>query len=181
MATFKRDLEIEAGELISAGGKRFNYLKGFAPIIVEINGKRNTLNSGMGLIFPEGFTEVYLESTATQAGAEFFIGSEEIVDNRTDVGAAGVVDPTVYNIAYNATPIIRRVAAIPNQRGIFIQARKSNSAGKSIMFTNAAGDEGGMVLEAGEVIYLPVSCDIYLKRADDLTTPYGFSVLQLGG
>ena len=166
MATFVRDLEANVGETIAAAGRRFNYLRGYAPVVVEINGKPNKLNPGMGLIMQKDFREVYIESAADMVGAEFYIGNDEIVDHRSDVGAAGF-SANHTGVLVSVSPATRKIEAIPNQRGIFVRLRV-DAADKTLTmtFTDSTGTDNGLCLHNGEMIYLPVACDLWIKKTD---------------
>lgn len=170
MATFKRDLEAAAGETIHCKGNRFNVING-TPLVVEINGKRNLLTEGQGLIFPVPFESVYIESVADQVGAQFFIGDEIFTDARL-VGDV-VVSSLPISAGFSADTQVTKsdtetlvCAAASGQKELHI---RSGSASTGKIWVGGALNTG-IALSVNELLILNVSCDItlYSEGSNDI-------------
>lgn len=169
MATFKRDLEAAAGETIHCKGNRFNVING-SPLVVEINGKRNLLTEGQGLIFPVPFDQVYIESVDDQTGAQFFIGDEIFTDARL-VGDVVVSElPTAAGFSANAQVDKADTqtlvcAAVSGQKELHIRS----AAGSTGTIWIGGALNTGIGLLPNETFILNVACSITLYSEGDNT------------
>jgi len=169
VATFERVLESDGvGETIHSQGKRFYFVSGSSDLAVTINGKKNVLKVGQGLVFSELFSEVYLDSAVAQS-VRVIIGNEELVGNEAGVSIDVLPSNSIACSAGGGVSLEgvdeKIIEGVAGQKELILKASRNNAG----LCWVGALDEGevnevnGVPLHAGESIVLNVNCDVYVK------------------
>lgn len=180
MATFRRVFESAQGETIHAKGKRFNFLTGDGEIVVHINGTKNNLSPGQGLVFLDYFQEIYIESTVNQS-AVIFVGDEIFTDARL-VGAVSVsqLSSSTFADGWNAEVMADTDvfdvggSLLPSTREIFIRSSR-NSTG--VVWTGGAVDVG-LPIYPGESLIVSRFVGAFVLYSDGANTVHVMAVSE---